>query len=201
MSLVPILAAFLLGTIPGALLVARFAGVDLRRAGSGNPGATNAWRLAGRGPGLVALLVDAGKGWVATALLPPLGGSSCEAIAPFCAAAVVLGHVFNPWLAFRGGKGVATAAGAIGGLAPRLLVGPLVFFLIVFAWRRRVSESSLVAAVSLSLVAAIYRLLPPRDWPGADLLLLCGGIALLLLWTHRSNLRRIRAGDEPRLDL
>jgi len=201
MPFAPILAAFVLGSIPSALLVGRWAGKDVRREGSANPGATNTWRVAGRGPGLLVLFLDALKGWLAAAVLPGLVPSGAPWIAAAAGAAAVLGHVFNPWLGLRGGKGVATSAGAIGALAPRLLVGPLGLFVLVFALRRKVSEASIAAALSLPVVALVYRLLPPAGWPGDELLVAGAGLALLLLWTHRDNLRRIRERREPRIRL
>ena len=201
MTFAPILAAFLLGTIPSAVLIGRLAGANVREQGSANPGAANTWRLAGRVPGLGVLFLDCLKGWLAAGMLPALVADAAAWVAPAAAAAAVLGHVFNPWLGLRGGKGVATAAGAIGALAPRLLVGPLAFFVIVFAMRRRVSEASIVAALLLPVVAVVYRLLPPGGWPGIELLILSAALAVLLSWSHRSNIRRIRAGREPQLKL
>jgi len=201
MVLVPILVAFLLGSIPSAILVGRLAGADVRQQGSKNPGAANTWRVAGRIPGLIVLFLDGFKGWLAAGIVPALFAEAAPWVAPCAAAAVVLGHVFNPWLGLRGGKGVATAGGAIAALAPRLLVGPLVFFVIAFALRRRVSEASIVAAVTLPVVTVAYRLLPPPGWPGFELLILSAAFAVLLVWSHRANIRRIRAGLEPRLKL
>jgi glycerol-3-phosphate acyltransferase PlsY len=201
MAFAPILAAFLLGSIPSAILVGRLVGSDVRKQGSGNPGAANTWRVAGRIPGLIVLFLDSLKGWLAAGLVPALFTDAAPWVAPAAAASAVFGHVFNPWFRLRGGKGVATAAGAIGALAPRLLVGPLAFFVIAFALRRRVSEASIVAAVTLPIVAVAYRLLPPRGWPGTELLVLSAVLAMLVLWSHRTNIRRIRAGREPRLEL
>lgn len=201
MAFAPILVAFLLGSIPSAVLVGRLAGSDVRKRGSANPGAANTWRVAGRTLGLIVLFLDALKGWLAAGVLPALLTDTPAWVAPSAAASAVLGHVFNPWLRFRGGKGVATAAGAIGALAPRLLIGPLSFFVIVFALRRRVSEASIVAALTLPVVALAYRLLPPPGWPGIELLVLSAVLALLLIWTHRENIRRIRKHEEPKLPL
>ncbi len=201
MAFVPILAAFLLGSFPSAVLVGRAFGVDVRDRGSGNPGAANTWRLAGRMAGLVVLLLDGFKGWLAVILAPSLMSDAPAWLAVATAAAAVLGHAFNPWLGFRGGKGVATAAGAVGALAPRLLVGSLAVFLIVFAIRRRVSEASIAAALALPLSAVAYRLLDDAHRPGHELTALTVGLALFLVWSHRGNLMRIRAGTEPRLKL
>jgi len=201
MAFAPILVAFLLGSLPSAVVVGRWAGTDVRRQGSKNPGAANTWRVAGRLAGLIVLFLDALKGWLAAGWLPMLFGETAPWVAATTAAGAVLGHVFNPWLGFRGGKGVATAAGAVAALAPRLLIGPLGLFVIAFVLRRRVSEASVVAALALPVVALSYRLLPPPGWPGGELLVLCAGIAVLLVWSHRANLRRIRAGLEPQLRL
>ncbi len=201
MSFAPILVAFLLGSIPGAVIVGRLVGSDVRKQGSGNPGAANTWRVAGRIPGLIVLFLDGLKGWLAAGVLPALFTDAAPWVASAAAVSAVLGHVFNPWFRLRGGKGIATAGGAIGALAPRLLIGPLAFFVIVFALRRRVSEASIVAALTLPVIAVAYRLLPPPGWPGIELLVLSAMLAVLVLWSHRANIRRIRAGREPRLRL
>ncbi|TDI46660.1 MAG: glycerol-3-phosphate 1-O-acyltransferase [Acidobacteria bacterium] len=201
MSFAPILVAFLLGSIPSAVIVGRLAGSDVRKQGSGNPGAANTWRVAGRVAGLVVLFLDGFKGWLAAGVLPALFTDAAPWVAPAAAASAVLGHVFTPWFRLRGGKGVATAAGAIGALAPRLLIAPLAFFVIAFAFRRRVSEASIVAALTLPVVAVAYRVLPPPGWPETELLVLSAALAVLVLWSHRANIRRIRAGREPRLGL
>ena len=201
MPFAPILVAFLLGSIPSAIIIGRLAGSDVRKQGSGNPGAANTWRVAGRIPGLIVLFLDSLKGWLAAGVLPALFTDVAPWVAPAAAVSAVLGHVFNPWFRLRGGKGVATAAGAIGALAPRLLIGPLAFFVIVFALRRRVSEASIVAALTLPVIAVAYRLLPPPGWPGIELLVLSAALAVLVLWSHRANIRRIRAGGESRFKL
>jgi glycerol-3-phosphate acyltransferase PlsY len=201
MAFAPILVAFLLGSIPSAVLIGRLFGVDVRRQGSANPGAANTWRIAGRAAGLIVLALDGLKGWAAAAVLPNLFPDLASWVAAACAAAAVLGHVFNPWLGLRGGKGVATAGGVMAALAPRLLLGPLAFFVIVFALRRRVSEASLAAALMLPAVTLVFRILPPVGWPGLDLLILTSGLAVLLVGAHRANIRRIRADLEPPLKL
>ena len=193
----PLLAAFLLGSIPSAVLAGRLAGVDVRGEGSGNPGATNTWRTVGPIPGLIVLALDVFKGWAAVVWVPTLMDGPPSWLPVAAGAAAVLGHVFNPFLLLRGGKGVATSAGVIGALSPQLLIVPLALFLIVFAWRRRVSVASLVAAVSLALTALGFRFLLPDYREPQGLLVFTGTLVLLLLWTHRENLRRIRSGGEP----
>ncbi len=193
------IVAFLLGSVPTAVLVGRRVGVDVRGSGSANPGATNTWRVAGRGAGAIVLAVDALKGWLAVTLVPVLQPEPAAWAGPVVAACAVLGHVFNPWLRWTGGKGVATSAGAIGALAPRVLPGPLAVFAIVFALRRRASEASIIAAWSLPVFAVAYRLLPPAGRPASELVALCVALALFLTWTHRENIRRIGAGRESKL--
>jgi glycerol-3-phosphate acyltransferase PlsY len=199
MGWLPLLAAFLLGSIPSAVLVGRLAGVDPSGQGSGNPGATNTWRSISPLAGLLVLALDVFKGWAAVAWVPPIAPNHPSWFPAAVAAAAVLGHVFNPFLLLRGGKGVATSAGVLGALAPPLLIVPLTLFAIVFAIRRRVSEASLVAALSLPLASGVWRLVASNGWPGGDVLILTGGLALLLIWTHRENIARIRSGDEPPL--
>ena len=186
---IPIVVAFVLGSIPSAVLIGRLAHVDVRGQGSGNPGAANTWRTAGRLAGSVVLVLDAFKGWVAVAWLPALAPGHPSWVPAAAAGAAVLGHVFSPFLGFRGGKGVATSAGAVGALSLTLLLAPLASFAIVFAWRRRASEASLAALLALPLSAFAYRRLQ----------VLSVGLALLGFWAHRRNIRRILAGEEARL--
>ena len=197
--LIPVLAAFFVGAIPFAVLIGRVAGVDVRQHGSGNPGATNVWRIAGRFTGVAVLALDALKGWVAVVGLRAYVTDEQPWLLVAAGGAAILGHVFSPFLMFRGGKGVATSAGVVGALAPRLLVAPLAFFVIVLVLRRRVSEASLVAAIVLPLAAGLYRLLPPQGWPERELLVICSAVTLLLFWTHRANVRRLRSREESEL--
>jgi glycerol-3-phosphate acyltransferase PlsY len=153
----------------------------------------------GRFAGGVVLVLDSLKGWVAVAGVRAFAADLEPWVLAATGAAAILGHVFSPFLMFRGGKGVATSAGVIGALAPRLLIAPLSFFVIAFALKRRVSVASLIAAMVLPIAAGLYRLLPPVGWPGLELLVLCPAITLLLLWTHRGNVRRLRLREEPEL--
>ena len=121
-----VVAGYLLGALPFSVWIARARGVDVRRVGSGNPGATNVLRAAGRGPGLLALACDVGKGVVAVLLARLLGPS--PAWWGWAALAAVCGHVFSVFLRFRGGKGVATAAGALGAVSPLALGAAMVVF-------------------------------------------------------------------------
>ena len=183
------LAAYLLGSIPfGFLLVRLGEGKDIRRYGSGNIGATNVFRK-NRGAGVLTLVLDAAKGYLAVLAAGWLGGGGeWQAAAAFCA---IAGHVFTLWLRFRGGKGVATGCGAFLALSPPALATALVAFALVFALSRYVSAASIAAAALFPLFAFFY---------GAPAPVLCWAAlgALLIIVKHRENINRLRAGTENR---
>ena len=191
------LASYLIGSIPSGLLLARLKNVDVRSTGSGNIGATNVARSAGKTLGLLTLLLDATKGAIpvlaARALhLFPAANPAFDLNAAIVAAlGAVTGHVFPITLGFRGGKGVATALGALLALAPLSLPLPLLAFVVGFGLTRQVSAGSICAAMAAPFgsVVAGY---PP---------LLSTAVAILsglILYRHRDNMARIRAGTEPR---
>lgn len=184
-----LLGAYLLGSVSFSYLIVKLLqGRDVRTVGSGNAGATNVMRAAGKGPALLALLLDAGKGVAAVVVSRLLDAPA--ALVGGAAFAVVLGHIFPVFFGFRGGKGVATAAGAMGALDFAALALSLVVFLAVVAWRRYISLGSVAAALV---------------FPGAVLLtqprLFGWSLALsgLVVLKHRANLRRLLAGSELRL--
>jgi glycerol-3-phosphate acyltransferase PlsY len=190
-TLITVLAAYVLGSIPFSFLVARWWGVsDVRRVGSGNVGATNVMRAAGRTAGLVAFVLDALKGAVATLGAERLAPG--EMAPPLAAVAAILGHMYPVWLRFRGGKGVATGAGAFLPLTPLATVGGLLAFAIVAAVTRFVSVASCAGAVVLAALAFVLGSSPPVAWGSA-------GTAALIVWKHRANLGRISRGTESRL--
>ena len=189
--------AYLLGSISFSYLIVRvLQGRDVRAVGSGNAGATNVLRTAGKLPGIAALVLDVAKGVAAVVAARALAAP--PPVVGLCAVAVVLGHVFPVFLGFRGGKGVATAAGAMGALAPLAMVAVLVLFAVVVAWSRYVSLGSVAAAVAFPVALALGR---AAGWIEADGWVLAAGaaIAALIVWKHRSNLARLRAGRERRL--
>jgi acyl phosphate:glycerol-3-phosphate acyltransferase len=189
-----VVAAYAVGAIPWAYFVTKWvAGVDLRTVGSGNVGATNASRVLGRKWFLVVFALDAAKG-VAPVLwfpaLAPSGGADGVRVA--CGLAAVLGHVFNPFLRFKGGKGVATAAGVIAALAWRAALGAFGVFALVLVAFRYVSLASIVAALALAPLAWAFGESP---WVVAF-----GALtALVVVARHRPNVARIAAGAEPRV--
>ena len=181
--------AYVLGSIPFSYLVARRRGIDVRTTGSGNVGATNVMRTAGRAAGLFAFALDFLKGAAATALARwALGGGLWPALA---AAAAVLGHMYPVWLGFRGGKGVATGAGAFLVLVPLPTAAALASFAAVAALTRYVSVGSIAGASVLAL-ASFFLGPRPVAWSAT-------AVALLILWKHRGNLQRIAAGRENRM--
>jgi len=189
-TLITALAAYVLGSIPFSYLVARSWGIsDVRQVGSGNVGATNVMRAAGRTAGLVAFVLDALKGAVATLGAERLAPGE---MAPLAAVAAILGHMYPVWLRFRGGKGVATGAGAFLPLTPWATVGGLLAFVIVAAVTRFVSVASCAGAVVLAALAFFLGSSPPVAWGAA-------GTAALIVWKHRANLERIIRGTENRL--
>jgi glycerol-3-phosphate acyltransferase PlsY len=188
---VAVAAAYLIGSIPFSYLVARAWGVaDVRRVGSGNVGATNVMRSAGRAAGLAAFALDFAKGalaaWLALRIEP------AGTLAALAAVAAVVGHMFPVWLRFQGGKGVATGAGAFAPLAPLPTAGALVVFLVVAAATRYVSLGSVAAALALAAFALASERPAPVGWAAAL-------VAALVVWRHRSNLQRLFSGTERRL--
>jgi glycerol-3-phosphate acyltransferase PlsY len=185
------LGAYLLGSIPFAILVSRAMGIaDPRSYGSGNIGATNVLRSGNRRAAFLTLLGDAAKGWVAV-LIAHLLGASVEiiAIVAFCA---FLGHVFPVWLRFRGGKGVATAAGVLIAIHWVLGVAALVAFLLVAVTTRYASLASMMAAV-VACIAAWYLL------GVGPILYAVLAMAALLIARHHANIAKLLRGEESRI--
>jgi acyl phosphate:glycerol-3-phosphate acyltransferase len=198
---VKLLIAYLLGTLLGSLFLGRLRGVDIRSMGSGNAGATNALRTQGKLFAFLVLLIDVAKGaiavlWLPTATLPAVGidpGVPREWLTLGCGFAVIVGHVYPVWFSFRGGKGAATVVGVIAALELRLLVPLLVSWFIVLLLSGYVGLASMLSGVAL--VAAVY-VLEPGNVP---LLVFCTAVALFVIYTHRSNILRMRAGQENRV--
>ncbi len=184
-------AAYLLGSIPTALLVARiFAGTDLREFGSKNLGATNLYRLLGWKGAVPAGLFDVAKGMVPVLLAVKYTTPIWFSLV--VGACAVLGHVFSPWVRFKGGKGVATAAGVFLGLAPLSILAALAVFAVVVRISGYVSLGSMSAA-------AIFFASVPLIYPGNTTLLISGAVVFLfIVYTHRANIARLRSGTENR---
>jgi acyl phosphate:glycerol-3-phosphate acyltransferase len=185
------LASYLLGAIPFSFLVARAFGVkDVRRVGSGNVGATNVLRNAGKVAGVLAFTLDALKGALA-AIVTELVFRGDPVLPALAAVAAIVGHMYPVWLRFEGGKGVATGFGAFLPLAPWAALAGIIVFGAVAALSRYVSLGSVAGALALPLVT--FALGGPGAVPAAA----CFS-AVLVLFRHRSNLRRILRGTERR---
>ncbi len=194
--------AYLIGALPWSVLLGKLLrGIDVRREGSGNAGAANAWRVFGWRIGLAVMVLDTAKGVVAATLIPriPIGDLpvSLASAAIFCGLAAVVGHVFPVYIGFRGGKGVATAGGMLAAVAPIPIAIALGVFVLAITSLGWVSLGSLCAAWTVPVAVA---LLPPsRDGLSYPLLLgLTFALAALITITHRGNLRRLLHGEEAR---
>jgi glycerol-3-phosphate acyltransferase PlsY len=193
-----LLAAYLLGSVPFGYLIGREgAGVDVRKVGSGNVGATNVLRVAGKRSALAVLILDLSKGCLPVLLGRVLGAPMV--VLGAVAVVAVVGHVFPVWLGFRGGKGVATAIGAFLPLALPAALGAIGVFGLVLAWKRYVSLASVVSAISFPLWVS---LLGSTGWlkePWWPVLVAGTAVATLIVIRHRENLRRIQDDSESRI--
>ncbi len=214
---VVVAATYLLGAVPFGLLLAKWRGVDIRRVGSGNIGATNVWRTLGRRYGLLAFALDTAKGVVPMVVAPPIwraagawpagdSGGGFYACWLAVGAAAILGHVFPCYLRFRGGKGVATSLGVLLGLWPYYTVPGLICFGlwgVVFGVTRYVSVASILAAMAFP--AVYFGLAVARGWEPwgrqRSLLIFAVVMALLVVYRHRMNLQRLLAGQENRFGM
>ena len=193
--------SYLLGSIVGSLVIGGFRGVDIRALGSGNAGATNALRTQGKRIAFGVLVIDLAKGWIATHLIAPalLPGiaPAAPALHPWCVTvcglAVILGHVYPLWFGFRGGKGVATLVGAVLGIHPWLLLPMVLTWLAAVMLFGFVGLASMLSAFALAVSIALG-----AGSPRAPLLSFGVLVALLIVFTHRSNIARMRAGTESR---
>ena len=199
-SLLATLIAYLVGSLSFAVIVSRAMGLsDPRTYGSGNPGATNVLRSGSKPAAIVTLLLDAAKGWLPVMLVKWFGpayglGEGTQALAGIAA---FLGHLYPVFFAFKGGKGVATAVGVLLAFQPLLALATLLTFAIIVFFTRYVSLASMVAAV---FAPAYYLIGDGVAWTasGAKTLALVA-MGLLLIWRHRENIQRLRAGTESKL--
>ncbi len=189
-----ILLAYVLGATPTSYWTGKAVfGVDLRTRGSGNLGATNTFRVLGWKAAVPVALVDVLKGWLPVWLFVQLDRTAAWQWALAYAAAAILGHVFSFWVRFKGGKGIATSAGAFLGLAPWGVLLALAAWILVVFTTRIVSLGSLAAAVVLPL--SLFFL--PHEG-GNTLLAFTLGLAVFVFWSHRSNIQRLLRGEENR---
>lgn len=188
--------AFLSGSLPFGLWIARARGIDLKRVGSGNIGFTNVWRSVGRTEGILTLLGDVLKGALPTAILPgflpqmgvPIAGSTAAVLFGLAA---ILGHCFSPFVRFRGGKGVATSLGVFLVLAPEAVGICVVVFVGIVAATRYISLGSVTCAVLLPTLVGVFKGVGPLFWVTV-------AIGAMVIFLHRGNIQRLAAGTERR---
>ncbi len=201
--LVIMVMAYFLGSIPFAFIAGKMNGIDIRTQGSGNVGATNALRVLGPRWGFPVLFLDAAKGYLpvlfASLWFIPGDGCILQRIHVMMVAGIfaMVGHSFPVWLKFKGGKGVATGLGLMIGLAPPLIGIAFILFLLVVFIFRYVSLGSIVAALSLpAFFPILYSMGKDRD-----LFIFVLGIAVFVVYKHRSNITRLINGNESKLSL
>lgn len=198
-------AAFLMGSLPTAFVMGKMKGIDIRQFGSGNIGATNAFRVLGKTAGIACLLIDAFKGWLPAFLFGgrgPIGDitspdflsrSTWMLIVGFAA---IAGHSFSPWVGWRGGKGVATSLGVFLAVSPLPMLICLILGLTIIAVTGYVSLASILGSLLLPILMIA---LPPesgRPWP---VIVLASALGLFVIWRHRANIGRLLNGTENRL--
>ncbi|MBN1594104.1 MAG: glycerol-3-phosphate 1-O-acyltransferase PlsY [Candidatus Coatesbacteria bacterium] len=190
-EIVLVLFAYLLGSVSFGYIVGRLSGKDVRKTGSGNIGATNVMRAAGKAAGLVTLILDVAKGYVPVLLVENYSDPN-GTLPLLCGGAALLGHCFPIFLKFRGGKGVATALGVFMRLSPLYILFGLGAFIVVLAVTRFVSVGSIVAVLTM----------PIALWIGGEpgsMVLFALAVAILIIAKHRKNIARLLRGEENKL--
>jgi len=197
------LVSYFIGSIPSGYLAGRIAGIDIRKTGSGNIGATNVTRELGKRYGYPVFLADFIKGLTTVGIATLVGShyklaNSDQALQLVAAISCVIGNTFPVWLGFKGGKGVATSAGALFALAPLATLVAVVVWLVTFQITRYVSVASIVAAIALPFAVLVMTQLNPAH--GFLLFYFSICLAALVVLRHRSNLLRLMRGTEQRFD-
>jgi acyl-phosphate glycerol 3-phosphate acyltransferase len=197
-----LVGSYLLGSIPFGYLAGRLGGIDIRQAGSGNVGATNVVRVLGKRFGYPVFALDFLKGFgavkISMLIAPgrPQEWDTPEIFGILAALCSVLGHLYPPWLKFKGGKGVATSAGALLALTPTATLIGVAIWIVVFWLTRYVSLASITAAVVLPIVILVVSSQDQNK--GRPLAYSSACVAAVVIWRHRSNLSRLIRGTEPR---
>ncbi|MBR7127258.1 MAG: glycerol-3-phosphate 1-O-acyltransferase PlsY [Lentisphaeria bacterium] len=197
-----IVGSYLLGSIPFGLLIGKMNGIDIRKVGSCNIGATNVSRTVGKNWGKLCFFLDLMKGFLPTFIATMIFSKNAElkSFVPLLAgAASMLGHMFSIYLKFTGGKGVATGGGIILGLAPWTFVAAIISWAIVFLISRYVSLASIVAAASLAIYAIIFRFLGIQFVPWISIIFFAV-IGSIAIYRHHSNIKRLLNGTENKFE-
>lgn len=197
-----LLISYLIGSIPSALIAGGILlGIDIRTVGSGNAGATNLYRLAGLRPYLAVLAADILKGYAATAWVGGAAGPGMDGVHAMiaCGLAAVAGHIFTVFARFKGGKGVATAAGMMLALAPGPLLAAVMVYLVILYFTSYVSLGSIGAAVSVPVTLAVSHFALGVS-VRLEIRIIAAVMALLILITHRENIARLLKGEERKTE-
>jgi len=197
-ALAAVVVSYLIGSLSFAVIVSRMMGLqDPRTYGSQNPGATNVLRSGSKAAAVLTLLLDAVKGWLPVFLVQRVPGMGMDAVIAACALAAFAGHVWPVFFRFKGGKGVATAAGVLFGVDPWLGLATMATWLIVAYFSR---YSSLAAVAAAVFAPAFYLLGAKVVWSGAPVIALSiGAMSAVLLYRHKDNIARLIAGKESRI--
>jgi len=187
-----VIFSYLLGSVPSGLIIGKLSGLDVRKAGSGNIGATNVARLLGKTGGLLTLVGDTAKGFIPVLVVQQMGFS--YSVTALVGVAAFLGHLYPIFLKFKGGKGVATSFGVLLGLAPLATIILLVVFAAVAFTTRIVSLSSMVTAVAAPLVLWLFYYSPTY-------VIVTAFMALMIVFRHYANIQRLLNGTEPRFGM
>lgn len=199
-----LIVAYLLGSIPSAVWIGkRYYGIDVREHGSKNAGATNTLRVLGKQAALPVFALDVLKGFVAVTLMslmkysPAVGDNLLTILKLLAVVAAVIGHIFPIFADFRGGKGVATLVGSVIAIAPSIILLCFGVWLVIFLLFNYVSLASMSAGVSFP----IFILVSPKTHDNLTLIIFSFLVAILLIWTHRKNISRLRAGTESKISI
>ncbi len=196
---------FLFGSIPFGLIIGKIKGIDIRQHGSGNIGATNAFRILGKPAGITCLLLDFVKGLTPVLLAKSISpdNSVGQTVEVCTALAAILGHNYSPWIGFKGGKGIATTAGALTALMPFGIPILILVFIIVTVTTKYVSLGSIMASAALPILVLwgswYHHGFPPNDNWNVPLIIFSFLAAFLAIYKHRSNITRLRKGTEHKI--
>jgi glycerol-3-phosphate acyltransferase PlsY len=208
--LVTAVAAYLLGSIPTGYLVGRARGVDVRKVGSGNIGATNVFRTLGKTAGVLVLAADGMKGWLAVSIVPDLAHRLFSPNSPWdrptreylqivAGVVAILGHNYTCWLKFKGGKGIATTAGAVAALLPLTFVISAFIWILVCLLTRYVSVASILAALTLPVATWMIHQFTRLDGYSYRMVAVAAVLALLAVYKHKGNIERLMNGTENKI--
>jgi glycerol-3-phosphate acyltransferase PlsY len=192
--------AFLIGSIPTAFVMGKLKGIDIRQHGSGNVGATNAFRVLGKAAGVACLIIDVLKGWF-PAFVFSAGAWRPETMTRptwmlVVGLAAIAGHSFSPWVGFKGGKGVATSLGVFLAVSPLPMLICLALGIAIIAVTGYVSLASITGAALLPILMIV---LPGRDGRHWTVIILAAALGAFVIWRHRANIKRLLAGTESRI--